>query len=253
MDRLAFNAAAAINEQRLARQMITHELANVSTVGFKRSYEVAMSAIKVEGSGLSTRMQPQSVSMDIIQLRPGAVMTTGRNLDLSMNEETVLGVTAPNGQLAFTRRGDLKVNSAGVLEDALKHVVRGEGGGPITIPPGLTITINPDGTIFAADPAQTGAVPQTLIGRLLLRDASTTQLERRDDGLFGPVGKLGADVTGGPKLPSLTAGALEGSNVNALEVMVKLMDQSRSFEQQVNMIKESKTCDESGATMMKPS
>ena len=251
MDRLAFNAAAAINEQRLARQMITHELANVVTVGFKTSFEVAMSAIKVEGSGLSTRMQPQSVSMDIIQMRPGEVITTGRNLDVSMNEETVLGVTAPNGQLAFTRRGDLKVNSAGVLEDALKHVVRGEGGGPITIPVGLTITINPDGTIFAADPGQTGAVQQTLVGRLLLRDASTTQLERRDDGLFGPMGKLGADVTGGPKLPSLTAGALEGSNVNAMMAMVKLMDQSRSFEHQVRNIKESKNADEAGATMLK--
>jgi len=251
MDRLAFNAAAAINEQRLARQMITHELANVVTVGFKTSFEVAMSAIKVEGAGLPTRMQPQSISKDIIQLRPGEVITTGRNLDISMNEETVLGVTAPNGQLAFTRRGDLKVNSAGVLEDALKHVVRGEGGGPITIPPGLTITINPDGTIFAADPAQTGPVQQTLIGRLLLRDASTTQLERRDDGLFGPVGKLGGDVTGGPKLPSLTAGALEGSNVNAMMAMVKLMDQSRSFEHQVRNIKESKNADEAGATMLK--
>ena len=85
MDRLAFNAAAAINEQRLARQMITHELANVVTVGFKTSFEVAMSAIKVEGAGLPTRMQPQSVSMDIIQLRPGEVITTGRNLDISMN------------------------------------------------------------------------------------------------------------------------------------------------------------------------
>jgi len=251
MDRLAFNAAAAINEQRLARQMITHELANVVTVGFKTSFEVAMSAIKVEGAGLPTRMQPQSISKDIIQLRPGEVITTGRHLDISMNEETVLGVTAPNGQLAFTRRGDLKVNSAGVLEDALKHVVRGEGGGPITIPPGLTITINPDGTIFAADPAQTGPVQQTLIGRLLLRDASTTQLERRDDGLFGPVGKLGGDVTGGPKLPSLTAGALEGSNVNAMMAMVKLMDQSRSFEHQVRNIKESKNADEAGATMLK--
>jgi len=251
MDRLAFNAAAAINEQRLARQMITHELANVVTVGFKTSFEVAMSAIKVEGAGLPTRMQPQSISKDIIQLRPGEVITTGRNLDISMNEETVLGVTAPNGQLAFTRRGDLKVNSAGVLEDALKHVVRGEGGDPVTVPPGLTITINPDGTIFAADPAQTGPVQQTLIGRLLLRDASTTQLERRDDGLFGPVGKLGGDVTGGPKLPSLTAGALEGSNVNAMMAMVKLMDQSRSFEHQVRNIKESKNADEAGATMLK--
>jgi flagellar basal-body rod protein FlgF len=251
MDRLAFNAAAAINEQRLARQMITHELANVSTVGFKRSYEVAMSAIKAEGSGLATRMQPQAISKDIIELRPGAVMTTGRNLDVAMNEESVLGVTASNGQLAFTRRGDLQVNSAGVLQDALKHLVRGEGGGPITVPPGMMITINPDGNIYAADPGQTGAVQQTLIGRLLLRDASTTQLERRDDGLFGPVGKLGGDVTGGPKLPSLTAGALEGSNVNAMMAMVKLMDQSRSFEHQVRNIKESKNADEAGATMLK--
>ena len=110
---------------------------------------------------------------------------------------------------------------------------------------------NPDGTIYAADPAQTGAVQQTLIGRLLLRDASTTQLERREDGLFGPMGKLGADVTGGPKLPSLTAGALEGSNVNAMMAMVKLMDQSRSFEHQVRNIKESKNADEAGATMLK--
>ena len=250
MDRLAFNAAAAINEQRLSRQMMTHELANVVTVGFKRSFEVSMSAVKVEGAGFATRMQPQSVSLDIIQLRPGELMTTGRDLDVAMNDSTVLGVTAPNGELAFTRRGDLKVNAAGVLEDGIKHVVRGEGG-PITVPPGMMVKINPDGTIYANDPAQTGAVQQVLIGRLLLRDASATPLERRDDGLFGPVGKLGADVPPGPELPSLTAGALEGSNVNAMSAMVKLMDQSRSFEHQVRNIKESKNADESGATMMK--
>ena len=250
MDRLAFNAAAAINEQRLSRQMITHELANVVTVGFKRSFEVSMSAVKVEGAGFATRMQPQSVSLDIIQLRPGELMTTGRDLDVAMNDSTVLGVTAPNGELAFTRRGDLRVNAAGVLEDGVKHVVRGEAG-PITVPPGMMVKINPDGTIFATDPAQTGVVPQVLIGRLLLRDASATPLERRDDGLFGPVGKLGADVPPGPNLPMLTAGALEGSNVNAMSAMVKLMDQSRSFEHQVRNIKESKNADESGATMMK--
>jgi flagellar basal-body rod protein FlgF len=44
---------------------------------------------------------------------------------------------------------------------------------------------------------------------------------------------------------------LEGSNVNALDTMIKLLDQSRTFEQQINMIKEAKSTDESGATMMK--
>ena len=127
MDRLAFNAAAAINEQRLSRQMITHELANVVTVGFKRSFEVSMSAVKVEGSGYPTRMQPQSVSLDIIQLRPGEIMTTGRDLDVCMSDATVFGVTAPNGELAFTRRGDLKVNAAGtfILRAATNTTVSG--------------------------------------------------------------------------------------------------------------------------------
>jgi flagellar basal-body rod protein FlgF len=251
MDRLAFNAAAAINEQRLSRQMTTNELANVTTIGFKRSYEVAMRAINVEGPGMSSRLQPQSVSADVIQLRPGPMMATGGATDVALNDSTVLGVSAPNGELAFTRRGDLRVNAAGVLENSAHHVVRGEGGGAITIPPGLDVTINPDGSIYALDRAQAGVAVPILIDRMLMRDASTTPLERRQDGLFGPVGKLGKDITDGPIRPSLTPRALEGSNVNAMEVMVKLMDQSRSFEHQVRNIKETKTTDESGATMMK--
>ncbi len=251
MDRLAFNAAAAINEQRLSRQMTTHELSNVTTVGFKRSYEVAMRAVKIEGPGLESRYQPQSVASDVISLKPGALMATGRPLDIAMNESTVLGVSAPNGELAFTRRGDLRINAAGVLEDGAGRAVRGQGGTAITIPPGLDVTINPNGTVYAVDPAQVGPVQPVLIDSLLLRDASATPLERREDGLFGPVGKRGTDIANGTTLPAVTPKALEGSNVNAMEVMVKLMDQSRSFEHQVRNIKESKTTDEAGATMMK--
>jgi len=251
MDRLAFNAAAAINEQRLTRQMTTNELANVSTIGFKRSYEVVMKAIKVEGPGFTSRLQPQSMSADVIKLQGGSIMATGREMDVAMNDSTVLGVSAANGELAFTRRGDLRVNAAGVLENSARHVVRGEGGGVITIPPGLDVSINADGSVYAIDRAQAGVVQPVLINRLLMRDASTTPLERREDGLFGPVGNRGADVVNGPILPMLTSRALEGSNVNAMEAMVKLMDQSRSFEHQVRNIKESKTIDESGATMMK--
>jgi flagellar basal-body rod protein FlgF len=251
MDRLAFNAAAAINEQRLSRQMTTNELANVTTIGFKRSYEVAMRSIKVDGPGFSTRLQPQSVSKDVIQLTPGAMMATGNPMDVAMNGSTVLGVSAPNGELAFTRRGDLRVNSNGVLENSARHVVRGQGGEAITIPPGLEVSINADGTVYAIDRAQVGVAQPILIDRMLMRDATDTPLERREDGLFGPVGKRGADIVDGPVAPSLTARALEGSNVNAMVVMVKLMDQSRSFEHQVRNIKESKTVDESGATMIK--
>ena len=254
MDRLAFNAVAAINEQRVARQMSTNELANVSTVGFKRSFEASVRAIQAVGSGLSTRQQPQSFTEDYISMRAGTVMATGNDLDIAMSGNTVMGVTAPDGNLAFTRRGDLRVNANGALENGSGYLVRGQAGGAITAPPGLKITIKSDGAIFGVDPAQGSNVPPVPLGNLLMRDSTGTKLQRRVDGLFQVAGGTpGQDIPPGPNLPGLTPGALEGSNVNALEVMVKLMDQSRSFEQQVNMIKESKTCDESGATMMKPS
>ena len=252
MDRLAFNAVAAINEQRVARQMVTNELANVSTVGFKRSFEASVRAVQVNGPGLSTRMQPQSFTEDFIQLKAGTVMATGNNLDVALTGSAVLGVTSADGQLAFTRRGDLRVNANGVLENGSGYLVRGEGGSPISAPAGLVITIESDGTVFGRDPAQTNATPPVPLGTLLLRDASEVKLQRRPDGLFSVVGlEQGKDFPSGPNPPRLTAGALEGSNVNALDTMIKLLDQSRTFEQQINMIKEAKSNDESGASMMK--
>jgi len=255
MDRLAFNAVASINEQRVARQMTTNELANVSTPGFKRSFEAAMFPIKVDGPGFSTRMQPQSQTTDNINLKPGVAMRTGNDLDVTMNEQAVMGVTAVDGTLAFTRRGDLKMTSTGALENGAGHLVRGQAGGPITIPPGFKVTINSDGGVYAVNPAQAGPAAPVLIDRILMRDSSQTPLDRRTDGLFQVLGKPpGTDIAAiaGKPLPSLTAQTLEGSNVNPLEVMVKLMEQSRSFEQQVNVIKQSKDADEAGASMMKP-
>lgn len=252
MDRLAFNAVAAINEQRVARQMATNEMANATTVGFKRSFESSVRAIEVEGVGLKTRFQPQSFTEDYISMKAGPVIVTGNDLDVSLSAYTVMGVTAPDGTLAFTRRGDLRVNASGALETGNGNVVRSLSGGALTVPQGVKVTINADGSVYGVDPAQAGTVTPVLIGNIMLRDSSATPLQRREDGLFAVAGApKGQDITPGPITPGLTSGALEGSNVNAISVMVKMMDQARSFEMQVNMIKESKNCDESGSTMMK--
>ncbi|PUE16522.1 flagellar basal body rod C-terminal domain-containing protein [Limnohabitans sp. MMS-10A-178] len=254
MDRLAFNAAAAINEMRTARQMTTNELANVATPGFKRSFESAMLTMKVQGAGFESRLQPQAFASDNINMKPGVIVKTGRDLDVAMDEQTVMGVTATNGELAFTRRGDLKLNGSGVLEMGTGALVRGQAGGPITIPPGFFVKISKDGSIYATNPAQVGVAAPVLIDRILLRDASQVGLERREDGLYKVVGKpRGEDIPVTGKLATLTPETLEGSNVNAMEVMVKLMDQSRSFEMQVNVIKQNKDVDESGGTMMRAS
>ena len=252
MDRLAFNAAAAITEMRVGRQMTTNELANVATPGFKRSFESAMMTLKVQGAGFESRLQPQSYASDNINMRPGVILKTGRDLDVAMDAQTVMGVTAPNGELAFTRRGDLKLNGSGVLETGTGALVRGQNGGPITVPPGFFVKISKDGSVYATNPAQVGVAAPVLIDRILLRDASQVSLERREDSLYKIVGKpANEDIPVTGKLATLTPETLEGSNVNAMEVMVKLMDQSRSFEMQVNVIKQNKDVDESGGTMMR--
>jgi flagellar basal-body rod protein FlgF len=234
--------------------MTTNELANVATPGFKRSFESAMLTMKVQGAGFESRLQPQAFASDNINMKPGVIVKTGRDLDVAMDEQTVMGVTATNGELAFTRRGDLKLNGSGVLEMGTGALVRGQAGGPITIPPGFFVKISKDGSIFATNPAQAGVAAPVLIDRILLRDASQVGLERREDGLYKVVGKAkGEDIPVTGKLVSLTPETLEGSNVNAMEVMVKLMDQSRSFEMQVNVIKQNKDVDESGGTMMRTS
>ncbi len=251
MDRLIFTSNGTINAQAMVRTALVNEMANVSTVGFKRSFESALRTIKVEGEGFDTRYQMQPVLKDVIQMTPGPVMTTDRPLDIAIGGKAVLAVQAANGQTAYTRRGDLRVNLQGQLETGAGHLVLGQAG-PINVPPGFNIRINSDGTVFATDPAQVGVQVPAQIDRLRLKDASNVELTRRADGLFKVLGQPdGADFADGPNLPVLTSGALEGSNVNAVEAMTRLIDHSRSFEMQIKMIKQTKDIDESGAAMMR--
>ncbi|MCO4088183.1 MAG: hypothetical protein HEQ17_04255 [Limnohabitans sp.] len=252
MDRIVFTANATIKEQATARQVLVNELANVSTVGFKSSYDVALQSIKVEGPGFNSRFQAQAVARDLIRLESGPVMATGQPLDIALAEKAVLAVQATNGDLAFTRRGDLKVNAQGQLENGARHLVLGVGG-PIAVPPGMMVTINPDGSLYARDPAQAAAAPSVFIDQLRLRDAANVKLGRRTDGLFKVEGQAdGTDIGPGNTPPQVIVQALEGSNVSAIEAMTRLIDHSRSFETQIRIIKEIKSLDESGASMMKP-
>lgn len=253
MDRLIFTSLKSVTEQRVRREMLTNELANVSTVGFKRSYESAIRAVKVQGPGFDSRFMPNLVQRDVINLEPGVRMVTARKLDVAMDGSTVMGVTAKNGELAFTRRGDLRVSPTGVLENSEGVAIRGQNG-PINVPQGFDIEILVDGSVFARDP-NNPEQPAQQLDRILLRDASAVQLGRREDGLFKPLPPFAGpdgDFAAGPVPASLSTGMLEGSNVSPVEGMVRMLDQNRSFESQIRIIKETKNLDESGASMLRP-
>jgi flagellar basal-body rod protein FlgF len=139
-----------------------------------------------------------------------------------------------------------------LMATANGHVVLGEGGGPITAPVGVDLSITADGTVTATDPAQPDS-PPTIVGNLLLRDSTGVTMVRREDGLYETItarGK-GGDFQGGPNPPVVQPGSLEGSSINVAEQLVGFMDMSRSFEIKIKMISEMKDLDDSGTSMMK--
>ncbi len=253
MDRLIFTANMAMSEYRLDRQNMTHELANVSTPGFKKAFQVANRPIRTEGDGFDTRYLPRAVTSPLIDLSPGPRSLTANPLDVAMDNRTLLPVQADNGDLAWTRRGDLRLDPEGFLRTGEGHLVLDQSLKPLQLPQGSVIyEIAGDGTISVLDPANPAAGSQQ-IAALGIRDATGVDIARREDGLFMPISSTEdrKDFTPGTGVASLTPGSLEGSNVSTVHTLVKFIDHMRSFEMQTKIIREMKDNDTSGESMLR--
>jgi flagellar basal-body rod protein FlgF len=229
MDHLIYTAMTGARQAFKQQAGVAHNLANVSTVGY-RAMEHRFRSVPIEGESMPTRAFVIDASVaDVFE--QGPLMTTGRPLDVAVQGEGWIAVEAPDGQEAYTRAGNLHLDTNGVLQTAGGLNVLSDGG-PIAIPPDNSITISPDGTISVVPLFGT---PNNVndAGRIKLVNPPTTELVRGDDGLFR--------LRGGEAAPAdenvrLVAGALEGSNVNPVDSMVRLISLSRQFEMQVKLL-----------------
>lgn len=255
MDRSIYTVLAAATSSTFQRVQLTNDLANLSTVGYKRASQTRPSSAFLNGPGFPSRFQPVVQSrVEFVELSSGPFQETGENLHIAMNDKTVMSVQASNGDTAFTRRGDMRISPDGFLELSNGLLVLGEGGAPITAPADSQISIASDGQVFSSL-IQTPDVAPVVIGQLGLRDASEVNLVRRQDGLFEAEGSngQGGDFATGPNLASVQSGALEGSDANAVDIMVNLLDFYRSFETQMKVIKSIEELDQNGSQMMQAS
>jgi len=229
----------------MARQTaIANNLANANTAGF-RAEIVNASARWVGGQTFNSRAEAvdQVIAAD---MKSGAVTQTGNPLDIAVDGEALIAVQANDGSEGYTRRGDLKLNESGLLTTGDGFPVLG-GGGPITLPPADSITIAKDGGIWIVP--QGGQVDQPqLVDSIKLANAAGSTIAKGTDNLFREVngGALPQDPSG-----SVTAGALEGSNVNATTALVQMIEASRAWETQIKMIDTAKDIDSSGASLMR--
>jgi flagellar basal-body rod protein FlgF len=224
MDRMIYLSMAGAKATMQRQDALAHNLANASTPGF-RAEMTAFRAVPVLGQGASTRVYALE-STPGYNAEPGAVQATGRNLDVALKGNAWLAVQGLDGTEAYTRAGTLDLDAEGLLITKTGLTVLGDGG-PITIPANAQVQIAPDGTISAA----VGNNKPQSVGRLKLVTPETP-LQRGEDGLFrAPEGDLSADPNA-----RLQDGALEGSNVSAVETMIAMIAAARQFEQQMKMV-----------------
>lgn len=229
MDRLIYTAMTGAKHVFMQQAGVANNLANASTIGFK-AQEHRFRAVEVQGEGMPTRAFVVDASVSDV-FDEGPLMFTGRNLDVAVQGRGWLAVQLPDGSEAYTRAGAMEVDEAGQLVTKTGHVVLGDGG-PIAIPPDNNIEIGADGTVSIVP---TFGTPNNVnpVGRLKLVNPPEADLVRGDDGLFR--------LRSGQPAPAdenvrVTAGTLEGSNVNVTDAMVNLISLSRQFELQIKLM-----------------
>ncbi|MDB5934740.1 MAG: flgF [Massilia sp.] len=230
MDRLIYTAASGAKHILEQQATTAHNLANVTTTGFRAQID-SFRAVPVESEGLPTRAFVVNSTVGA-NFASGPIQMTGRDLDVAVKGKGWLALQMPDGTEAYTRSGALQMNENGMLQSAGGLAIAGDGG-PITVPPEVTVTIGGDGTISTiATGSRPGAA--TVLGRLKLVNPPEADLVRGDDGLFRL--KNGAAAPADPTV-AVAGGALEGSNVSPVDAMVNMIALARSFDTQMNLLK----------------
>ena len=242
MDRMIYLSMSGAKAAMQRQEVLANNLANVSTNGF-RAELAAFRAVPVQGSGASTRVYSLESTVGASH-EPGTVTTTGRPLDVAMKGNAWLTVQGLDGTEAYTRAGALDVDAQGQLVTKTGLPVLGDGG-PINVPAKSEVSIAGDGTVSAK-----GANGRsTTIGRLKLVTPETpAALTRSEDGLFRAAeGDLQRDANA-----RLQDGALEGSNVSAVETMIAMISAARQFEHQMKLLQTAERQEQTAAKLLSP-
>jgi flagellar basal-body rod protein FlgF len=208
---------------------VTHNLANSATPGFRAQMD-SFRAVPVVGDGIPTRVFVVDATVGT-DFTPGPVQVTGRELDIAIQGKGWIAVESEDGSEAYTRNGSFQLSENGLLQTKNGRSVLGDGG-PISIPPDVTLAVGKDGTVSAISTSgKPGSV--NVIGRIKLVNPPEGSIARGEDGFFRTKDGTPAEADAGV---AVLGGALEGSNVNAVDAMVNLITLGRQFDMHMKML-----------------
>jgi flagellar basal-body rod protein FlgF len=243
MDRLIYTSLTAMRGAMARQTAIANNLANANTPGFRADLAEAQS-LWLDGQKLDTRAFA-SEEVLAADMTGGTVTSTGRDLDIAMSGDSMLAVQAENGEIGYTRRGDLMLSATGLLTTGDGRPVQGSQG-PVTLPPSDSINIDDQGRIWIVPQGGDATQPQQA-DQLQLVSPAGSDVVKGTDGLFR--------VRGGGVLPQdpdarVTTRSLESSNVSATEALVEMIEASRSWDTQLKLLGDARDMDAATAELM---
>ncbi len=241
MQRSLWISKTGLEAQQTQMDVISNNLANVGTNGFKKSRAVfqdllyqtvnqpgaqsSQQTMYPSGMQLGTGVRP--VAAERIQTQ-GNLQQTGNNLDVAINGNGFFQVLMPDGTTEYTRDGSFQTDNQGNLVTSGGYPVQPA----ITIPLNATsVTIGRDGTVSAT---QAGVVTPLQIGTLQLATfVNATNLQSMGENLYAQTQSSGPPNLSTPGLNGtgiLNQGYVETSNVNVVEEMVNMIETQRAYE-----------------------
>ncbi len=217
--------------------IITHNLANVSTVGYKRMCNAFSRVLEAQGVGEETYSPGEIDLNSAFDFSQGNIFETGRSLDFALYGKGFFLIETPEGPL-YTRNGMFQINPNGQIVNSEGNIVAGEGG-PITIPAGVGLSqlnVSSDGSI---------SVEGTAIGKFRFVDF------KDDENKLVPAGSS-CFLMPDPEVVPVAAenivvkqGYQESSNVTLVDELVDMIMVSRLYEANMKLVSAQSTASSS--------
>lgn len=234
-------AKTGLNAQQARIQVISNNLANVNSTGFKRdraNFESLLYQVwKPAGSQTSeatTATAPSALGTGVKMVSTekmysqGSLMNTENAFDVAIDGQGFFQVLLPDGRMGYTRNGTLAKNAEGTLTTQSGYVLQPE----IAIPDdALSVNISQDGIVTVSRP---GSVEAEEIGQITLaRFANPRGLDPVGETFVVETGASGAPIVAAPLAEGtgkLVQGYLEASNVNVVQELVDMIEAQRAYE-----------------------
>ncbi len=234
-------AKTGMEAQQMQLDVISNNLANSSTNGFKRANAVfedlMYQNLRQAGSSTSETSQlPTGLQVGLgvrtvatsRNFTQGSLQQSGNNLDIAVQGNGFFQITMPDGTINYTRDGAFQVNAQGQLVTSNGLPVANG----ITVPANATnVAISADGNVTASIPGNVSPQP---IGTIALASfINPAGLEPRGQNLYAETAASGQPNTGNPGsngLGALMQGYVETSNVNVVQELVSMIQTQRAYE-----------------------